>query len=47
MIEKWGEIQGKWDLVGVSGVLPVADLGEEPGGARPPALIFRKRKQVF
>ena len=46
MIEKWGEIQGKWDLVGVSGVLPVADLGEEPGGAHPP-LIFRKRKQVF
>ena len=35
MTEKWGEIQGKWDLVRVSGVLPAADLGEEPGGPPP------------
>ena len=46
MTEKWGEIQGKWDLVRVSGVLAMADLGEEPGGPTPP-LIFRKRKKMF
>ena len=36
MTEKWGEIQRKWDLVRVSGVLAIADLGEEPGGPTPP-----------
>ena len=36
MTEKWGEIQGKWDLVRVSGLLAMADLGEEPGGPTPP-----------
>ena len=45
MTEKWGEIQGKWDLVRVSGVLAIADLGEEPGGPHSPTLIFRKRKK--
>ena len=44
MIEKWGEIQGKWDLVRVSGVLPVADLGEEPGGLAPPLFLDSENK---
>ena len=47
MTEKRGEIQGKWDLVRVSGVLAMADLGEKPGGPTPPPLIFRKRKKLF
>ena len=44
MTEKWGEIQGKWYIVRVSGVLPMADLGEEPEGPAPPLFLENEKK---